>query len=88
MYDWDWRRYRAWFIAQVQCSVCGANHTICAECRTAGRFVVAFAVDHIVPHRGDPKLFHDHTNLQSLCEKHHNQKSGRETMERGNPARK
>ena len=29
-------------------------------------------VDHITPHRGDPKLFTDPANLQTLCPDHHN----------------
>lgn len=28
-------------------------------------------VDHIIPHRGDRKLFHDPDNLQTLCPDHH-----------------
>lgn len=32
-------------------------------------------VDHIVPHRGDQKLFWDRGNWQPLCEHHHNVKT-------------
>lgn len=32
-------------------------------------------VDHIVPHRGDQKLFWDRSNWQPLCEHHHNVKT-------------
>jgi 5-methylcytosine-specific restriction endonuclease McrA len=31
----------------------------------------AFAVDHIVPHRGDRRLLLDRNNLQSLCQRCH-----------------
>jgi 5-methylcytosine-specific restriction endonuclease McrA len=31
--------------------------------------------DHIVPHRGDRKLFESKSNLQSLCTECHNRKS-------------
>ena len=37
----------------------------------------ATVVDHIIPHRGDRKLFWDESNWQSLCERHHNEKTGR-----------
>jgi len=36
---------------------------------------MATVVDHIVPHRGDWKLFTDKNNLQSLCKHHHDQKT-------------
>jgi 5-methylcytosine-specific restriction enzyme A len=29
-------------------------------------------VDHKVPHRGDPVLFWDPDNLQTMCQEHHN----------------
>ena len=32
-------------------------------------------LDHIIPHRGDQKLFWDRSNLQPLCEHHHNVKT-------------
>lgn len=31
--------------------------------------------DHIVPHRGDQKLFWDRSNWKPLCEHHHNVKT-------------
>jgi len=33
--------------------------------------MAADVVDHIVPHRGDAKLFWDPANLQSMCKPHH-----------------
>ncbi len=36
----------------------------------------ATVVDHIIPHRGDQKLFWDENNWQGLCEHHHNTKTG------------
>ena len=32
-------------------------------------------LDHIIPHRGDQKLFWDRSNWQPLCEHHHNVKT-------------
>jgi 5-methylcytosine-specific restriction endonuclease McrA len=29
-------------------------------------------VDHIIPHRGDDRLFWDRSNWQALCAHHHN----------------
>lgn len=44
-----------------------ANLTTC--------YGMATVVDHIVPHRGDQKLFWDRSNWQPLCEHHHNVKT-------------
>ena len=46
-------------------------HPFCAMCREQGRVVPATVVDHRKPHRGDPVLFWDPTNLQGLCQTHH-----------------
>ena len=53
-------------------------HPLCCMCRKEGRYVKATDVDHIVPHRGDLKLFWDRSNWQALCHRHHDQKTGRE----------
>ena len=49
----------------------------CAECMKQGNLTPATVVDHIIPHRGDMKLFWDESNWQALCESCHNQKTGR-----------
>ena len=51
---------------------------LCAECLKAGRYTLAYEVDHITPHRNDEALFYDHTNLQSLCHSCHAIKTARE----------
>lgn len=51
---------------------------LCVECLKEGRYVRATVVDHIVPHRGDPKLFWDQSNWRPLCKRHHDVKTGRE----------
>ena len=56
------------------------KNPLCAMCRAQGRDEAAKHVDHIVPHRGDPKLLKDPDNLESLCEAHHNSKSAREKL--------
>lgn len=79
-YDSRWRAYREWFIRQVNCE-CGRNHAFCeGVCRTKGLAVRAFAVDHIIPHRGNQDLFWNHGNHQSLCEREHNAKARSERL--------
>jgi 5-methylcytosine-specific restriction protein A len=36
-------------------------------CRMCGRIATRPTVDHVEPHRGDPRLFWDPENLQTLC---------------------
>ena len=58
----------------------------CVMCLLRGMYTEAKVVDHRKPHRGDPTLFWDENNWQSLCENHHNsakqsmEKSGRDYM--------
>jgi len=40
---------------------------LCVTCSKAGRVTPATCVDHIIPHKGDPVLFWDENNFQSLC---------------------
>lgn len=54
----------------------------CRTCRQQGRLIHATDVDHIRPARGDYALLRNRANLQSLCKRHHNEKTGRETMQR------
>ena len=53
-------------------------HPLCQECLKEGIATPATVVDHIVPHRGDPKLFWDRSNWEALCKRHHDQKTRRE----------
>jgi 5-methylcytosine-specific restriction enzyme A len=64
-----WRRARAAFLAR---------HPLCAACRVQGRLVPATIVDHVVPHRGDQKLFWDETNWAPACKPCHDAKTARE----------
>ena len=47
----------------------------CRECARRGLRVPATEVDHITDHRGDPKLFAEVANLQSLCHGCHSRKT-------------
>ena len=49
---------------------------VCTVCRDAGRVTPATEVDHIKPRRRGGTDGMD--NLQSLCKRHHSQKTGRE----------
>jgi len=46
------------------------------ECRSYERLTPATVVDHIIPHRGDERLFWDETNWQPLCKQCHDKKTG------------
>lgn len=59
-YGRRWQKARAAFLRA---------HPLCAMC--APRVVAASVVDHIVPHRGDERLFWNETNWQPLCKTHH-----------------
>jgi 5-methylcytosine-specific restriction enzyme A len=64
-----WRRARQAFLAR---------HPLCVMCAAAGRLESATVVDHIVPHRGDTRLFWNKANWQSLCGRCHASKTARE----------
>ena len=55
-----------------------AKNPLCVMCLTEGRTTAAAEVDHIIPHRGDMKLFWDRKNWQSLCKTHHSRKTATE----------
>lgn len=61
-YGYRWQRAREDFLAK---------NPICADHKRLGRVVVATVVDHIIPHRGDLKLFWDRKNWQPLCRQCH-----------------
>ena len=71
-YDARWAKARAAFLRQ---------HSWCVMCMRAGQPLRATVVDHIAPHRGDPKLFWAEANWQPLCKPHHDRDKQRE--ERG-----
>ena len=52
------------------------RNPLCVECLKRGRIAPATVVDHIVPHRGDEKLFWDERNWQALCKACHDRKTG------------
>jgi 5-methylcytosine-specific restriction endonuclease McrA len=48
------------------------RHPLCKMCMDRGRITPCQCVDHVIPHRGDPVLFWDEDNWQSLCNPCHN----------------
>lgn len=68
-YTKKWQKARADYLAA---------HPYCVECEKQGRRTLATDVDHIIPHRGDQKLFWDQSNWQSLCHSCHSIKTIKE----------
>ena len=66
-YGHEWRTARERFLRR---------NPLCVECLKRGRIAPATVVDHIVPHRGDEKLFWDERNWQALCKACHDRKTG------------
>ncbi len=73
-YGWRWQKARAAWLRV---------HPLCASCEKEGRTTAARVVDHVVPHRGDRKLFWDKENWQSLCTPCHDRKTAEETFRGG-----
>lgn len=57
------------------------DNPLCRFCLLQGKTVEAKVVDHVTPHRGDPVLFWDPENWQSLCTPCHD--SVKQAMEKG-----
>jgi 5-methylcytosine-specific restriction protein A len=68
-YGSRWRQARAAFLLR---------HPLCASCRAHGRLEAATVVDHVVPHRGDQRLFWDEGNWAPACKSCHDAKTARE----------
>ena len=66
-YGSAWQKASRQFLRDVQ--------PLCQECMKQGRYTKATVVDHIIPHRGDEKLFWDQENWQGLCKRCHDQKT-------------
>ena len=64
-----WRKQRRFFLI---------NHPLCVYHLTQGVSVEATVVDHIIPHKGDERLFWDHNNWQALCKWCHDVKTSNE----------
>lgn len=67
-YDHQWKLARKEYLEKSP---------LCLECKKVGRVEVATDVDHIIPHRGDMRLFWDRNNWQGLCHACHSAKTAR-----------
>lgn len=65
-YDSRWRKASKSYLKQ---------NPLCRQCEKEGRLTPATVVDHIIPHRGDKKLFQNESNWQPLCKKCHDRKT-------------
>jgi len=66
LYDRDWRKARAKYLAE---------NPWCVDCAAAGEQVKASEVDHDTPHKGDKRIFWDRSNWRSRCKPHHSSKT-------------
>lgn len=66
-YGRRWQKAAASFLARHPVCACGQD-----DCQRP-----ATEVDHIVPHRGDERMFWDETNWQGLTKACHSMKTGR-----------
>lgn len=67
-YNYRWQKVRRMYLRE---------NPLCVECLKKGRVESATVVDHIEPHKGDYKKFWNEDNMQSLCERCHNRKTGK-----------
>lgn len=79
-YNREWRKVsRAFLQAHPLCT--GFD----SHCEAAGKFTPSTDVDHVVPHRGNLRLFWDQSNWQALCHSCHASKTAREDGGWGRP---
>lgn len=70
-YDGDWQKLRLVALRR--------DNFLCLECLKSDRPTPARDVDHIIPISESPELRLELDNLQSLCKKHHDIKTRKET---------
>jgi 5-methylcytosine-specific restriction protein A len=80
LYDRRWTKARLRFLAEKK---------YCSNKKEHGAvLVLACEVDHVIPHRGDVKLFWDMSNWQALCKACHSRKTASEDGGFGNLKKK
>lgn len=72
-YNYQWQKERVKFLS---------DNPWCVECHRHKRRIPANEVDHIIPHKGDMKLFWDRENWQALCKSCHSSKTATEQGQR------
>ena len=66
--------WRVWFKSPVWKSIRRhrlAQEPRCRQCAIEGGVVTASHVGHVGSHKGEPSLFFNYANTQSLCARHH-----------------
>lgn len=53
------------------------HNPLCVRCLEQGHTEPSTVVDHVVPHRGNERLFWDESNWAALCKPHHDLKTGK-----------
>ncbi|MEK3945000.1 HNH endonuclease [Paenibacillus sp. FSL H3-0310] len=77
-YDSKWKVARARFLR---------SHPLCVHCELSSLVTAATVVDHIIPHKGDMRLFWNVSNWQGLCASCHSIKTVKEDGGFGNVPR-
>ena len=75
-YNHEWRKARLEYLTM---------HPHCRECAKHGLTRLATVVDHVIPHRGDKRLFWHRANWQPLCQPCHD--STKQRLERSHHGR-
>lgn len=68
-YTKEWAKARLAYLHQ---------HPLCVHCFEQQKLTPANVVDHVIPHRGDMRLFWDESNWAALCASCHSAKTVRE----------
>lgn len=68
-YSSAWQRARKGYLQK---------HPLCIYCLKENRTTASDTIDHIIPHKGNKKLFWDSSNWQALCALCHNSTKRRE----------
>jgi 5-methylcytosine-specific restriction protein A len=74
-YGGKWRAARLAFLKR---------HPLCEDCLKDGTVTAATEVDHVIPHKGDQKLFWKRSNWRALCKPCHSKKTATEDGGFGN----
>ena len=72
-YDYRWQNASKAFLKLPENRICRDPHN-----RHEGVVVLASETDHIIPHKGDMRLFWDRKNWQGLCHDCHSYKTALE----------
>ena len=67
-YDYKWQKFRKEYLKK---------NSFCVMCLNKGKLTQSKVIDHIIPHKGDKGLFWDENNMQALCIRCHNKKTGK-----------